>query len=491
VQDNGGTQLEPWPWQLRLAEVWEEHRRVVILKARQLGISWMAAAFSLHTAMTRPGSPVLLVSQTGDDAELLLGKARYIFEHLPPYLQPEVGRNNTVRLEFPCLASEVVALTSTERAGRGRTASLVIADEHAFHQWAEQNFAALGPTMDAGGRFIALSTADGIGNFFAELWAKAAHPKSSWHRVFLPYSMRPERDEAWYEQKLADYVRPWQIHQEYPRDPDEAFVQTGRPVFDKAYLDKHRLLCREPLPPEQWPRELTAGLYWVGVESDRPHWAKHLRFDPEELRVFAAPVKGHRYIAGADVAEGLEHGDYSDLVVLDADAPERPTEVLRLHGHWPPDVFGTLIDRVARVYPGLYGIERNNHGLTVVVTCRNLGTPGLFRERPVLSAQGVEIEPGKLGWLTSVSTKPLLIDELEHGLRTFALALSDAMAIPELVFYQNLPDGKTGAPQGQWDDRVMSTGIAWQMRKHLAQRLEAPAFPVVNVPIAPSMRQVL
>jgi len=447
----------PWPWQLRLAQVWSRQKRVIILKARQLGVSWMAAAYALWVAMTETGALVLLVSQTEDDAKELLAKARFVFDHLPDHLRPEVGRNNTFMLEFPGLSSEILALPSTERAGRGRTARLVVGDEHAFHQWAEANFTALSPTTEAGGQLLLLSTANSIGNLFADLWTKAGQPDSEWHRVFLPYHLRPGRDADWYERQKATYPRPWMIHQEYPRDPEEAFVQTGRPVFDLEYLKQHKALCRDPLPVAQWP------------EGFR-------RWLPDELRVFAAPKAGHRYFAGADVAEGLEHGDYSHLCVFDADADAgKPEEVLSLHGHWPPDEFARLLDTVARLYPGTYGIERNNHGLAVIVTCKSLGTPGLYRERPVLNRQGQELQPGALGWLTTSATKPLMIDELEEALRTYALRLSDALAIPELTFYQNKKDGSTGAPTGQWDDRVIARAIAWQMRKHLPARLEAQA----------------
>jgi hypothetical protein len=354
-------------------------------------------------------------------------------------------------LKFPGLHSAVVALPSTRRAGRGRTARLVIADEHSQHDWAEANFSALQPTMEAGGQFIILSTADGTGNLFAELCQKARQPGSEWHFVFLPYWLRPGRDEAWYERQQASLPRPWMIHQEYPRDPEEAFVQTGRPRFDKEYLDRHRELCGEPLSPTLWP-------------------AAFAGWRAEEVRVFALPQPGHRYFAGADVAEGLEHGDYSDLAVFDADAGERPVEVLTLHGHWEPDEFARLVAAVAKLYPGLYGIERNNHGLATLIACRKLGMRGLYTERPVLNAAGREVEPGKPGWLTTSVTKPLVIDGLEEALRTFGVQLSDALAIPELVFYQTRPDGSTGAPAGGWDDRVMSRAIAVQMRRYLPAR---------------------
>ena len=64
-------------------------------------------------------------------------------------------------------------------------------------------------------------------------------------------------------------------------------------------------------------------------------------------------------------------------------------------------------------------------------------------------------------------TKPLMIDDLEQALRTFGVRFSDAGAISELVHYQTAKDGRTGAPSGGFDDRVMSRAIAVQMRKYL------------------------
>jgi hypothetical protein len=127
---------------------------------------------------------------------------------------------------------------------------------------------------------------------------------------------------------------------------------------------------------------------------------------------------------------------------------------------------------VARLYPGVYGIERNNHGLATLLACRRLGVRGLYAERPVLNRLGDEVEAGRPGWLTTSVTKPLMVDDLEQALRTFGVRLSDAAAISELVFYQTGKDGRTGAPSGGFDDRVMSRAIAVQMRKFLPARVE-------------------
>lgn len=443
-------------------------------------MSWVAAAYALWVALTQRGALVLLLSQTKDDAIELLDKVQFIYENLPGWLRDPQAKSRTQLLKLPGMRSAVVALPSTKRAGRGRTARLVIADEHATHTYAVDNFAAVSPTIDAGGQFLSISTANGIGNLYADLCAQASHSlpwvlpalrpdghfafgirlrealralqEDGWLPLFIPYSARPGRDEAWWLRKEASYPRKWMIHQEYPRDPEEAFVQTGRPRFDKECLTAHKKLCLPPLSRVQWPNVFRG---WL----------------EQELRIWELPKPGHRYAAGADVAEGLEHGDYSDLAVFDLDAPGgRPSEVLSLHGHWEPDQFGRLIDVVARLYRGVYGIERNNHGHTVLLTLKQLGTPGLYRERPVLNKLGQEVTPGKLGWLTTNVTKPLAIDELEMALRTWGIELRDELAVQELIFYQVLKDGSTGAPQGKWDDRVMSRGIAVQMFKHVPAR---------------------
>lgn len=479
IADGGGTKFDPWRWQIELSARLPGIRRLILLKARQLGLSWIAAAYALWVGLFHRGALVLLVSQTEPDAIELLAKVQFIFDHLPEYLQPARVVSRVQLLKFCDSYSAIVALPSTRRAGRGRTAKLVVADEHAFHQYAAANFAALSPTIDAGGQFLIVSTADGVGNPFAELCGKAtqttpwvipandptagytfgrrlreaAPPEDGWLPIFLPYDARPGRDAAWWERKKESYLQPWMIHQEYPRDPDEAFVQTGRPVFDKAYLDRHRSRCADPIPLSATPF---------------PDW------DPAELRVFALPEHDHRYGAGADVAQGLDHGDYSALCLFDFDAPDGPAEVLTLHGHWTPDVFAEKIHAIAERYWGVYAIERNNHGIATVLACERLGTPGLFRERPILDLHGVEIRDGWLGWATTKTSKPMMIDEWEEALRLFAVRLSDTLSISEHVFYQTLPDGKTSAPSGKWDDRVIAMAIAWQMRKHLAQIVEAP-----------------
>ena len=71
------------------------------------------------------------------------------------------------------------------------------------------------------------------------------------------------------------------------------------------------------------------------------------------------PEQGHTYVIGADVAEGLETGDYSCAQVLDR---RDLCQVSEWHGHTDPDLFGEELAKLGRLYnSAMIGCEVNNH----------------------------------------------------------------------------------------------------------------------------------
>ena len=54
--------------------------------------------------------------------------------------------------------------------------------------------------------------------------------------MFFPWSASEDRDESWYESKCESML-PWQLAQEYPTTPEEAFIKSGNPVFDLDALE--------------------------------------------------------------------------------------------------------------------------------------------------------------------------------------------------------------------------------------------------------------
>ena len=74
--------------------------------------------------------------------------------------------------------------------------------------------------------------------------------------MFFPWSASEDRDESWYEGK-KDAMLPWQLAQEYPTSPEEAFVRSGNPVFDLDALEAiehHVRSGREGHLHEPYPR---------------------------------------------------------------------------------------------------------------------------------------------------------------------------------------------------------------------------------------------
>jgi hypothetical protein len=451
-----------WPHLRTLLDLWLDNRLSIILKARQLGVSWLLAGYALWGAKFHTSASVLILSKGQADAADVLAKAKFLEANLPAWLQTTTGKDNDSELEFPGHNARIRALPATAAAGRGATASLVLMDELAHHEHARQNLVSISPTIGMHGRLVAVSTANGLGNAYYELWVGAGGPAvqddgtgvwrtdrpgaNGYVPVFLHWSCRPGRDEAWLEQKRAELdLEPLLFKQEYPSTPLEAFVVSGRPVFGACVLEVDPEL--KPLP--------------VPLESS----------SLLGLTLYRLPEKGKRHLIGVDVALGLEHGDASCAIVLDA---ETFCEVAHLHSTQPPDLFAADVHALASAYPGRLAVERNGPGHQVIYKLRKLRTsttPYLpYFDTAVLKAPAGQLTgqtppDQQEGWVTTPQNKPTAIGELEAALRNGVIRLGSPLVVSQLRMYQRLANGKTEAPQGKHDDCVMALALAYQMHK--------------------------
>ena len=421
-----------WPAQIGVLLALMAERLVIILKARQLGISWLSCAYALWLCLFGSGKFVLIFSKGQNEANEMLSRVRKLFDRLPDWLRdasPALTKSNTTELAW-ANGSRIASLPATKSAGRSLTASLVILDEAAFLLFADELYTALKPTIDAGGQLIVLSTANGIGNLFHQLWTNAAAGRNSFKTIFLPWWARPGRDGAWYAAQLAEYTDPQMVKQEYPASATEAFLVSGRTRFHPDWIAKQAANVRHGLPRSQWPEALR------GMDG---------------LTIYALPTPGRRTVLGADVAEGLEGGDYSAGTLIDAMAWD---ELASLHGHWEPDEYAKMLLKLADVYGAEIAVERNNHGHAVLVT--------LKAAKCTRTADGHDDKPG---WLTTAQTKPQSIDLLATALRDNLATVRSAAALDEMQIYRIGKDGDTSAPPSYHDDYVMSWAIALMVAK--------------------------
>lgn len=474
IQDDEGVEIAfgtaGWPWQFVLLALWAMTKLSVVLKARQLGVSWLAAMYALWVAIRRPGQSVLLISHRQADADKLLAKVAYIYERLPAWKPRALVATTSIR--FPDIGSEIESMPATANIGRSRTVSLVVLDEHGHQPFARQILLAVAGATEAG-QIVSLSTANGLGALHSQLFiaSKGDQPlapmqlpdgtplplrvtrdvgPNGWRGIFVPFSAHPEHDAAWWASKRIELeqLSDAEFIQEHPRDDIEAIQVTGRPVFR----------------PEDIARATKA--IEIGAHGE------------SGLTIYRQPQPGHIYLIGADVAEGLEQSDWSSATVLDRDSGE---QVAQLRGRWTPDIYAARLDRLARMFaakrgagdrtPVILAVERNNHGHAALLRLGQLITPDagytLYRAKD-----------RRLGWVTDRKTRPVLVDQLEAALRTEFLVLHDAGTVEQFSTFHWNDDGKPEAQEGYHDDDVIAAGIAIQIRRTAFGRiLDAPKRP--------------
>lgn len=220
---------------------WADHRYSLTLKARQIGWTTLVAAHQFWLAFFKEDQNIIDLSRTERESVLLLRKSKYGFKHLPDWML-ERGPKSLVehqqKMGFDN-GSMITSMPSASDPARGESASLIVVDEWAFLPNPEEAWASIEPVADVGGRIIGLSTANGSGNFFHELWVGSSTGTNRFEPMFFPWSATEDRGEEWYLSKQESML-PWQLAQEYPTTPEEAFIKSGNPVFDLDALDRQK-----------------------------------------------------------------------------------------------------------------------------------------------------------------------------------------------------------------------------------------------------------
>ena len=239
VPNDAGTEVShvpfyPWEKQVGVLQDMVDKRLLVILKSRQVGVSWLACLFALRNCALYPGYPVLCLSRSQGDADELIHRISFMYHQ---HQDREGGlsrlvKDNTGALEW-ANSSSVVSLAATRNAGRGFTGALVILDEWAFMTWPRQTLAAVKPTIDAGGKLFIISSADGPGTAYHQFWQHAQSGLNGYSPIFLPWFAHPQRGDGWREQQIVEASGDTaSVLREYPANDLEAFTAAAGLVYD-------------------------------------------------------------------------------------------------------------------------------------------------------------------------------------------------------------------------------------------------------------------
>jgi len=433
-------------------------RRNIVLKARQVGITtYIAARFFLQT-ITRPGTLTVQVAHSEESAQAIFNIVHRFWENLPNKRVRRgalvKSRSNVRQIVFPRLDSEYRVETADDNAGRGMTIhNLHCSEVSRWPRDGAETLASLRAAVVPDGEIVLESTANGASGIFYEEWQKAAETGYTQH--FFPwwYEASYKEDAAkggppitdeekllaerhgLSEEQIAWRRKCWQMlrvqaRQEYAEDAVSCFLASGECVFEMEAIEK----AAAHAGPTMESQENGRLVIWFPPNT-RGQW---------------------QYIIGVDAAGGGSEGDYACAQVIERTMGLQCAE---LHGHFPPLELARRIVALARRYGNaLVAVERNNHGYGVLAHLKDMGYDNLYQQS------------GQDGWLTSVVTRPAMIEHLAAVLVEEPDLFHSPRLLGELRTFVRRPDGHAAAADGAHDDCVMAMAVAHAVRREDAGR---------------------
>jgi len=412
-----------------------KHDRVIINKARQIGFSTAMVGYFYHDTITVPGTNTAIIGYNTDLTAELLDKIKTFYKTTPAALRPTIQYDSKYEISFPKLDSKILVLPSTTNVGRGYTLNNVLATELSSWERADEKMMTLEASVPAGGRLVVESTPRGQGNLY--------------HRLFMDDNngyIKKEYGWWWgYTRAEVDAIRKRGVYKNNPlkfaQEYGLQFLSSGRAVFDAAVLE------------EQRKNILKIGE--VIGEGENKHFVQEI----DGIRIYKKPEQGGLYIVGADVAEGVEGGDYSVAIVWDRKTGE---EVAMFRGLLPPDRFADKLDKLGREYnKALMVVEVDNHGLVTLTKLKEKIYPSLYFRQlkfETISSPGSD----KMGWKTNKVTRPLLIDDFAQACREKVLTIHSKELIDEMSVFVYNDRGDMVPQHGFHDDCIFAAGIGFQ-----------------------------
>ena len=270
-----------WPAQQQTANDLEAHRETIIVKARQLGFTWLVIACALQQLLFHPVATVLLFSKRDDEAEELLHfRLKEMYRRLPEWMRTDTITTDKNHEFAISTGSRALAFATT--GGRSYTATMAVVDEADFVPDLQGMLNAIKPTVDAGGKLILLSTVDKSQpeSTFKKIYRAAKAGENSYHPVFHGWKAAPWRSDAWHEEKRRTIFSQTgsddDLHQEYPTTDTEALSPRS---LDKRLPSAWLLSCYDDAA--------RSGPTWTGP----PHalagdpWTRRLRPSPARPQI--------------------------------------------------------------------------------------------------------------------------------------------------------------------------------------------------------------
>lgn len=489
------TALRPKPAQQMLLDAVKREReagrppRILILKARQLGLSTITEGMMFQDSATRKLVQTLIVAHRDDSTTKLFRMNKLFFDYLPRKLQPMCKHSNAKELVFenptrdpaekrrrPGLMSSIRCVTANDGMGRSETLNNVHLSEFAF--WKGNKNEILDGVMQAvpaelNTLVVIESTANGY-NEFKDLWDGAVAGENGWVPLFIAwfyeekYRMEVTQETVWDEEERALMEayhldpeqmawRRWCIRvnchgdkrkfqQEYPSTPEEAFLFSGTPFFNNEDV-----LLRLAAAPE--PADVGTFTYPEPAAGEAPaewKWSSDRRTG--FIRVYAPPEPGVPYVIGGDTA-----GEGSDKFTAWVVDNRTGMQAAELEFTFSELLYARQLYCLGMWYNAALIAVETNFSTYPERKLEEWNYPNLYvRERfDTYTRKNVKA----FGFQTTPQTRPVILAGLHAVMEETAELVVSRNTLRQMLHFVYNEDRRPEAEAGEHDDLVMAAAI--------------------------------
>lgn len=441
--------------QLEFYNVEKQYHRIIVLKARQLWMTTYKCMSWLDRCLFYSNQNIVITAHKQEKQKEIFQKVKYAFEQIPDAIRlgdwtvrkkPVPKYDSVNELYFPHNNSRIkVSLDS-----RSWTPTSIHITELAFRPDARDMMTWTLPSVPKNAPITIETTANWVGNYFYELRKKSEDTQMfypffiprytdanyvsdsdyKWLTTELSHLSKEDLTEKQKQRYIERYAELWrEVFQEYPTNPEEAFLATWDCVFNTKKIKNMKVL--------QY------------VEDSKYN----------RLRIYKKSTWYCYY--WVDTAWWSIDWDYSTISVRNANL-----ELLASYKwHMTPDWLCDVIDHLWKIgYTWLIWIERNNTWLTTITKAKEyIRYSSLYTEKTIDKITNKKTK--KYWWITTSTSRPILINDYEEAIRKEDITELDERTKKECyTFYYN-EKNKPEAINWSHDDTIIADSICLQMTK--------------------------
>jgi hypothetical protein len=429
-------------YQNRVTSDYEHHRFNIISKFRQGGLTTVTLLYGLYKALFTLDFSMMLISKSDREAV----EAGYIVdravENLPDWIRPKKDGKWNDHLKQVTETGGSLRFYSPE-AARGKSVAFICLDEAAFIDDMDKHWRAMYPVLSTGGRCSIISTVNGTGNYYYELYMGAKEKRNKFHIIDIDYDEHPfynsKKNPEWAEEQRAQLG-------------EKGFLQEILRVFlgsGDTYIPGRELARLDEETKNNHPKRKLFSKYQNKNKNDDPEMNDE---NKGALWIWKEPIASKEYIFGIDSSEGVG-ADNSCIQVFDVEAKEQVAEFYS--NIITPYEFAQVVYELAILYNNaLLVIEEMSAGLSVINTLQNeLYYDNFFYNNP-------DSKSARVGIKTTSANRPLILTSFQTAILQKSVKINSIRLLQEMnCFEYNNATKRPEAQKGKHDDAIMALSM--------------------------------